>query len=103
MAYGQWKIDEELTFKEFGYYSNMLSRGSKKPVKCICEACGIVTNKRLREASRKHICKSIIDDKKNVINVKKIKTFQSFRKIEVLLMVMQNVVKNVIPTMIQLS
>ena len=61
MAYGQWKVDIETTIKEFGYHPNDLSYGSKKPVKCICEACGVITNKRFCESNRKHVCKSIIN------------------------------------------
>jgi len=80
MAYGQWKIDEGLTFNEFGYYSNSLSKGSKKPVKCICESCGIIANKRLRESNAKHICKPIIDGKKKCFKCKSFKKTDEFSK-----------------------
>lgn len=80
MAYGQWKIDEELTFNEFGYYSNALSIGSKKPVKCKCEACGVIANKRFRESNNKHICNSIIDGKKKCYKCKTFKLTDEFSK-----------------------
>lgn len=48
MSYGQWKIDKDLTLKEFGYDGDGLSKGSQKPVKCVCESCGIIANKRFR-------------------------------------------------------
>ena len=80
MSYGQWKIDEKLTFDEFGYYSNELSKGSKKPVKCICEFCGIISNKRYRESTRKHICKSIINGKKRCFKCKEFKQVDDFSK-----------------------
>jgi hypothetical protein len=80
MAYGQWIIDEELTYKEFGYYSNTLTKGSKKPVKCKCESCGIIANKRFRESNAKHICKSIIDGKKKCYKCKTFKKIEDFSK-----------------------
>lgn len=80
MAYGQWKIDEELTFKEFGYHSNQLTFGSKKPVKCICEVCGVITNKRYRESNAKHICNSIINGKKKCFKCKSFKPTDEFSK-----------------------
>lgn len=80
MAYGQWRIDEKLTFKEFGYNSDILSIGSKKPVKCICEACGIISNKRYREANRKHRCKSIINNRKKCYKCKNFKNVSEFSK-----------------------
>ena len=80
MSYGKWRIDEEFTFKEFGYYSKELSKGSTKPVKCICECCGIISNKRFRESNRKHICKSIIDGKKKCYKCKEIKLIEDFSK-----------------------
>lgn len=80
MSYGQWKIDEEVTINEFGYSSKDLSYGSKKPVKCICEACGLTANKRFRESNRKHICKSIIDGHKKCFKCKMFKTTDEFSK-----------------------
>jgi hypothetical protein len=80
MAYGQWKIEEELTFNEFGYNSDNLTKGSKKPVKCKCEACGVIANKRFREATGKHICKSIIDGKKKCFKCKTFKLTNEFSK-----------------------
>lgn len=80
MSYGQWRIDEEATIKEFGYYSKELSYGSKKPVKCVCESCGLVTNKRLRESNRKHICKTIIDGNKKCFKCKTFKPVEEFSK-----------------------
>lgn len=80
MAYGQWKIDERLTFEHFGYYSADLSSGSTRTVKCICEACGATTDKRFRESKSKHICKSIIDGKKKCFKCKTFKTVDEFSK-----------------------
>jgi hypothetical protein len=80
MAYGKWKIEEELTFNEYGYYSNSLTKGSKKPVKCKCEACGVIANKRFRESNAKHICKSIIDGKKKCFKCKLFKPTDTFSK-----------------------
>lgn len=47
MSYGQWKIDETATFNEFGYNSCDLTIGTHKPVKCVCNSCGIVGNQTL--------------------------------------------------------
>lgn len=80
MSYGQWTINEELTKKEFGYYSKDLSFGSKKPVKCVCISCGQISNKRFRESKRKHICKSIINNEKKCFKCKKIKNIEEFSK-----------------------
>lgn len=80
MSYGQWKIDEDMTFKEFNYYSNQLSLNSHKPVKCVCEACGQIANKRYRESNRKHVCKSIIDGKKKCFKCKIFKSVEDFSK-----------------------
>lgn len=80
MAYGQWKINEKMTIEEFGYTSSNLSKGSKYPVKVVCESCGMIANKRLREANRKHVCKSIIDDNKKCFKCKTIKNISEFSK-----------------------
>lgn len=80
MAYGQWKIDEELTFKEFGYYSVTLTKGSQYPVKCICLNCGTTANKRLRESNRKHRCKSIINGEKKCFKCKSFKITDEFAR-----------------------
>lgn len=80
MSYGQWRIEKELTFKEFGYTGDELSKGSQKPVKCICDSCGIIANKRFRESNAKHICKSIIDGKKKCFKCKELKLVEEFSK-----------------------
>ncbi len=80
MSYGKWKIDENLTYVEFGYHSTELSYGSNKPVKCICESCGILTNKRFRESNRNHICNSIINGEKKCFKCKKFKSVDNFSK-----------------------
>ncbi len=80
MSYGQWKIDEEATLKEFNYNSLKLTKGSKKPVICVCESCGLITNKRFREATAKHICKSIINGKKKCFKCKTFKIVDEFSK-----------------------
>lgn len=80
MSYGQWKIDEEATFKEFGYESSNLTIGTIKVVKCVCDSCGIVATKRFREAKAKHICKSIINGKKKCYKCKEIKLVEEFSK-----------------------
>jgi len=80
MSYGQWKIDDDLTFKEFGYYSTNLTFGSNKPIKCVCESCGEVRNKILKHSNRKHVCKSIIDGKKKCFKCKNIKVIEEFSK-----------------------
>lgn len=80
MAYGQWKLDEKMTFDEFGYRSSELTRGSKKPVKCKCEACGVIANKRFRESSARHICNAIIDGKKKCYKCKTFKLVNEFAK-----------------------
>jgi hypothetical protein len=80
MSYGQWKIDKELTLKEFGYTGDELMKNSNKPVKCVCESCGIVANKRFRESNAKHICKSIINGKKKCFKCKELKLVEEFSK-----------------------
>lgn len=80
MSYGQWVIDEKETYKEFGYSSKDLTKGSKKPVKCYCESCGIKNNKKFREANRKHKCKPIIDGKKKCFKCKERKSIEEFSK-----------------------
>lgn len=80
MSYGRWKVDEEATVKEFGYQSKELTKGSNKPVKCVCEDCGIKANKRFRESQAKHICKSIIDGKKKCFKCRKLKPIEDFSK-----------------------
>lgn len=80
MSYGQWVVDKEATIKEFGYSPDELSYGSRKPVKCVCESCGIKADKRFRESSRKHICKSIIDGKKRCFKCKTFKLVEEFSK-----------------------
>lgn len=80
MSYGQWKINNELTLKEFGYNGDGLSKGSKKPVKCVCESCGMIANKHFRDSNAKHICKSIIDGKKKCFKCKEIKLVEQFSK-----------------------
>jgi len=80
MAYGQWRVNENLTFDEFGYYSSELSSGSTKPVKCTCEECGVTANKRIRESNLRHVCKSIIDGKKKCFKCKTFKLVDEFSK-----------------------
>lgn len=80
MSYGQWRVDEEATFKEFGYLSTNLTAGSKRPVKCICESCGVIANKRFRESRAKHLCKSIIDGNKKCFKCKTFKPVEEFSK-----------------------
>ena len=80
MAYGQWEINIDRTIKEFGYHPEELTSGSTKPVKCVCKMCGIVSNKRLREANRKHVCKSIINGKKRCFKCKTFKDIEEFSK-----------------------
>lgn len=80
MSYGQWKIEEEITFQEFGYLPKNLSPHSHKPVKVICTECGTLTNKRLREANRKHRCKSIINGQKKCFKCKTRKYVEEFSK-----------------------
>lgn len=80
MAYGQWKVDINATIEEFGYNPNELSYGSKKPVKCVCEACGIVANKRFRESNAKHRCASIINGEKKCYKCKTFKPLDDFSK-----------------------
>jgi len=80
MAYGQWVVDEEATKLEFGYYSNELSKGSKKPVKCRCLECNIIANKRFRESSAKHKCESIINGEKKCFKCGSKKQVEEFSK-----------------------
>jgi len=80
MSYGQWQIDEELTKKEFGYYSNELTFGSKKPVKCTCLSCGVTSNKSFNYSSSKHRCKSIINGEKKCFKCKERKKIDEFSK-----------------------
>lgn len=80
MSYGQWQIDKELTLKEFGYNGDSLTKGSQKPVKCICNSCGVIANKRFRESNNKHICKSIINGKKKCFKCKQLKLVEEFSK-----------------------
>lgn len=80
MAYGQWKIDSEATIKEFGYNPNNLTKGSRKPVKCKCEICGIWSNKRLYDANRMHRCKSILNGEKKCCGCKKFLEVELFAK-----------------------
>jgi hypothetical protein len=80
MSYGQWKINEELTMKEFGYNSSELSKGSQKPVKCECLSCGIISNKRLIYSTSKHRCSPIIDGKKKCFKCKEFKLIDEFSK-----------------------
>jgi hypothetical protein len=80
MAYGQWKVDVKATIEEFGYNPNELSYGSRKPVKCICEACGMVANKRFRESNAKHRCESIINGRKKCYKCKTFKPLEEFSK-----------------------
>lgn len=80
MSYGQWKIDENATLKEFGYDSSTLTIGTIKVVKCVCDSCGMIATKRFREAKAKHICKSIIDGKKKCFKCKESKLIEEFSK-----------------------
>ena len=80
MSYGIWKINENLTFSEFGYYSHELNKGSNKPVKCECETCGIIVNKHYRFVKSKHRCNPIIDDKKKCFKCKCFKLTEEFSK-----------------------
>lgn len=80
MSYGQWKINEKLTFEEFGYYSFELSKGTKKPVKCECESCGVVSNKRFMYSNSKHRCKPILNGKKKCFKCKEFKDVGDFSK-----------------------
>lgn len=80
MSYGQWKINEELTIKEFGYSSIGLTRGSQKPVKCECLSCGMVANKKFVYSQSKHRCNPIIDNKKKCFKCKKWKSVDDFSK-----------------------
>lgn len=80
MSYGQWKVDEIATMNEFGYNTSELKKNSHKPVKCKCESCGMIANKRFRESNAKHICKSIIDGKKKCFNCKTFKVIEEFSK-----------------------
>jgi hypothetical protein len=80
MSYGQWVINEDLTFKEFGYYSSGLTYGSQKSVKCECLACGMIANKKFTYSQSKHRCKPIIDGKKKCFKCKEFKTIEEFSK-----------------------
>lgn len=80
MSYGQWKINEELTLKEFGYSSIGLTKGSQKPVKCECLSCGMISNKQFTYSNSKHRCKPIIDGKKKCFKCKEFKTIEEFSK-----------------------
>lgn len=80
MSYGQWKINEELTFEEFGYYSHNLSNGTKKPVKCTCLSCGITSNKEFKYSTSKHRCNPIIDNKKRCFKCEERKFVEEFSK-----------------------
>ena len=80
MSYGQWKINEELTFKEFNYYSTNLTKGSNKPVKCECLSCGMITNKRFRESNSRHRCNPIINGLKKCFKCKDFKSIDEFSK-----------------------
>ena len=80
MSYGQWKISINETIKEFGYNPNNFTPGSTKPVKCVCETCGVVANKRFRESTAKHRCNPIIDNKKRCFKCKKTKPVEEFSK-----------------------
>ena len=80
MSYGQWKINEELTIKEFGYSSIGLTRGSQKPVKCECLSCGMIVNKKFVYSQSKHRCTPIIDGKKKCFKCKEWKVTDEFSK-----------------------
>lgn len=80
MSYGIWKINESLTFEEFGYYSNSLTKGSNKPVKCECETCGLIINKHYRFITSKHRCNPIINNKKKCFKCKIFKLTEEFSK-----------------------
>jgi hypothetical protein len=80
MSYGQWVVNEEMTFNEFGYNSNELSDGSNKPVKCVCSECGVIGNKIYRRSTAKHRCKTIIDGKKKCFKCKNFKNVEEFSK-----------------------
>lgn len=80
MSYGQWKINDELTIKEFGYSSIGLTRGSQKPVKCECLSCGTIANKKFVYSKSKHRCNSVIDGKKKCFKCKEVKLVEEFSK-----------------------
>jgi hypothetical protein len=80
MSYGQWVINEELTFNEFGYYSHGLTYGSQKPVKCECLSCGMIANKKFTYSKSRHRCKPIIDGKKKCFKCKVFKSVDEFSK-----------------------
>lgn len=80
MSYGQWVINEELTFNEFGYYSHGLTYGSQKPVKCECLSCGMIANKKFTYSKSRHRCKPIIDGKKKCFKCKEFKSVDEFSK-----------------------
>jgi len=80
MSYGQWKINEELTLKEFGYYSIGLTKNSQKPVKCECLSCGMIVNKRFAYSNSKHRCKPIINGNKKCFKCKELKNVEEFSK-----------------------
>ena len=80
MSYGQWIINEELTFNDFNYYSTDLTNGSNKPVKCECVSCGMITNKRMRESKARHRCNPIIDGRKKCFKCNNFKLIEEFSK-----------------------
>jgi len=80
MSYGQWKINEELTFKEYGYYSHELTKGTQKVVKCECESCGIISDKRFMYSTSKHRCQSILNGQKKCLKCKEFKNVEEFSK-----------------------
>jgi hypothetical protein len=51
-------VDEEATFKEFGYYSKDLKLQSNKKVITICEKCGLVKSTKKQDSNKSKICKN---------------------------------------------
>lgn len=80
MSYGQWKIDEEKTKKEYGYSSSELSTNSHQPVCVFCVDCGAISFKEKRFSNRKHRCPSIINSQKKCYKCNQRKNLEDFSK-----------------------
>lgn len=80
MPYGKYIINEIATFEKFGYYTANLTRGSNRAVCVNCDNCKIVTCVGFRRSAGKHLCESIIDNKKYCFKCKQWLELKEFSK-----------------------